>query len=102
MPDTKLSVVGERIAQETSVIGRTGERNRLLLSHGINNGFYAVTETSRARTEVNAKEVIADGVELMTPLRESASCTELERTAIGREDRISLIDGVILEQGRKQ
>ena len=92
VPDAELSVVGECVAKETPVVGGTREGYRLVLSLGIDNNVYVVSEASRCRIEIDAAEIIADGVELMVVLWESAGGTEIERTAIGRKYGISLID----------
>ena len=60
MPDAELSVVGECIAKETSVIGGTRERYRLALSLCIDNGVDAVPEVACCGIEVDAAEIIAD------------------------------------------
>ena len=78
VPDAELSVVGERVTEETAVIGRSGERYRLMLSHGIDNRLYTVTKATRSRIEADAAKVIADGIKLMTALRKGASCTEID------------------------
>ena len=54
MPDAELSVVGEGVAKETPVIGWTGEGDRFLLSHGIDNGVYVVAELPRSGIEIDA------------------------------------------------
>ena len=102
MPDAELSVVGKRIAQETSIVGRTRERYRLALSCGIDNSIYPVTEVTRCGIEIDTAEIIADGVQCMNTLGESLCRTIIERTTISREDGEGLIDGVLLEQGRQQ
>ena len=99
MPDTELSVVGERVAKETSVIGRTGEGYRLMLRLGIDNGVYTIAELTRCRIEIDTTEIVADLIELITALRKGAGCAEIERTAVSREYREGLIDRVLLEQG---
>ena len=62
VPDAELSVVGERVAKETSVVGRTGEGYRLILSLGIYDSVYTSAEISCRGIEIDAAEVIADGV----------------------------------------
>ena len=106
MPDTELSVVGKRVAKETAVVGGTGEGYGLALSRGIDDDIYLVTKSACVRIKVDAAEVIVDGVEKPHPhpLPEGegwTSYTEIERAAVGREDGIGLVDGVLLEQGRK-
>ena len=102
MPNAELAKVGERVAEETSVVGRSGEGHRLILSLGIDNGVYTVAKVSRCRIEIDTAEIIANRVKLMAVLRKGTSCTEIERAAISREDWEGLIDRVLLEQGRKQ
>ena len=99
VPDTELSVVGECVAKESPVVRGTGEGYRFVLSLGIDDDVYLVAELARFGVEIDAAEVIVDGVELMTAFREGAGRTEIERTAIGREHGIGLIDRVIFEQG---
>ena len=70
VPDTELSVVGECVAKETTIVGRTREGYRLVLSHRIDYGFYLVAKMARCGIEIDAAEIIVDGVELMTVLRE--------------------------------
>ena len=99
MPDAELPVVGKCIAKETSVIGGTGEGQRLMQGLGIDNGVYTVAETARGGVEVDTAEIIADGVELMISFWQGSGRTEIERTAISREDRECLIDRILLEKG---
>ena len=99
VPDAELSVVGKRVAEEPAVVRGTREGHRLMLRSSIDDGFHLVTETARRWIEIDTTEVIVDGIELMTALRNGACCTEIERTAISRKDRIGLIDGILLEQG---
>ena len=73
-----------------------------MLRCGIDDGLDMVAEGSCGRVEIDAAEVIADGVELMTALGQGAGRTEIERAAVGREDGEGLIDRVLLEKGRKQ
>ena len=73
-----------------------------MLSIGIDDGVYMVAETTRGWVEIYATEVITDGVELMTILGYCAGGTEIDRVPVSRENRIGLIDRVLLEQGRKQ
>ena len=102
MPDTELSVVGERVAKETPIVGRTREGYRFVQSLSINNGVYTVAEIARCGIEIDATEIIVNGIELMTVLRNGLGCTEIERTAVGRENGKGLINRVLLEKGRKQ
>ena len=86
VPDAELSVVRECIAQESSVVGGTGEGDGTPHPHplphreggmsSIDDGFYLVAELARGRVEVDAAEVIADGVQAYPrPLRlEGESC----------------------------
>ena len=99
MPDAELSEVGECVAKETAIVGGTGEGYRLVRCLGIDDGVYSVAEVARCGVEIDAAEVIADGVELMIAFWEGAGGTEIERTAVGREDRIGLIDRLLLEKG---
>ena len=108
VPDAELSVVGERVAKETTVVGWTGEGDRLLLGRGIDDDVNLVAEAAGLGVEVDAAEIVADGVEphpRPLPVEgrgKGTGRTEIERTAIGGEDGEGLIDGVLLEQGRQQ
>ena len=102
MPDTELSVVGECEAKETSVVRRTREGYRFVQSLGIDNGVYTVAEIARCGIEIDVTEIIVNGIELMTVLRNCLGRTEIERTAVGRENGKGLINRVLLENGLKQ
>ena len=101
MPDAELSVVGECVTQETPIVGGTGEGYGLLLNFSIDNGVYTTAEVACSGIEIDATQVIADRIQLMITLWQGAGSTEIERTAVGRENRISLIDRFLLEKGRK-
>jgi hypothetical protein len=73
-----------------------------MLSLSINNGFYTVTEGACCGVEIDATQVIAYRVKLMTALRQSACRTEIKRTAVCRENGECLIYRVIFEKGREQ
>ena len=73
-----------------------------MLGLSIDDGVYMVTEGARCRVEIDAAEVVVDGVELVTVFGECAGGTEIERTPVGREHREGLVNGVLLEQGREQ
>ena len=62
VPDAELSVVGERVAQVSAIVGGTGEGYRLLLSCGIDDDVNGAAEGASGGVEVDAAEVIADGV----------------------------------------
>jgi len=62
VPDAELAVVGECVAEETTVVGGTGERYRLTLSCGVNDDLYLVAKSARLRVEVDAAEVITNRV----------------------------------------
>ena len=62
MPDAELAVVGECVAQEAAVVGGTGEGYGLFLSCGIDDDVNGAAEGASSWVEVNAAEVIADGV----------------------------------------
>ena len=98
VPDAELPVVGKRVAEETSVVGRTGERHGFVLHTRIDKGVYSVTEAACCRVEINTAEIIADGVYLIA----TSGRTEIERAAIGGEYGIGLEDRVLPEQGREQ
>ena len=83
MPNAKLSVVGEGVAQVTSIVGWTGERYRLVLSLSAQNSVYTVAETACRRVEIYTTEVVMKGIEIQTVLRNSACSTEKERMSIG-------------------
>ena len=68
VPNAELAVIGECVAQEAAVVGGTGEGYGLVLGRGIDDGFYMVAEGASSGVEVDAAEVIADGVELMIVL----------------------------------
>ena len=78
MPDAELSEVRERKAEEASVVGGTGERQRLVLSLRIDDGIYVVAEGACSRIKVDATKIIVDGVELQATLWQGTSCTEIE------------------------
>ena len=101
VPNAKLSVVRERVAKEMSVVRGTGERYRLVLRPGIDDGVYTIAEATSCRIEINAVEIIADGVQRMTTLWKGLCRTEIERAAIGRKDWVGLVDGVLLQNRRK-
>ena len=107
VPDAELSVVGERVAEEPTVVGGAGEGNGFLLCLGIDDGLDMVAEGSCGRVEIDAAEVIADGVKThFRPLPvegggNGAGGTEIKRTSVGREDGEGLVDGVLFEQGRE-
>ena len=46
VPDAELSVVGERVAEKASVVGRTGEGYGLVLFCSVDKGIYPVAEDS--------------------------------------------------------
>ena len=117
MPDAELPVVGECIAQETAVVGRTGEGNGKPLPRSlpggeggmrsIDNCFYAVAEGTRFGVEIDAAEVIANRIKEphLLPLPEGegrTGCTEIERAPICREYRIGFKYRVLLEKWRQQ
>ena len=83
MPDAELTVVGECVAEETSIVGGAGEGHRLVLSLGIDNDIYLAPETACRGVEIDSAEVVVERIELMTTLWESAGSTEIERTAVG-------------------
>ena len=61
-----------------------------------------VAEGSCSRVEIDAAEVIADGVEenrRLISFGDGAGGTEIERMPVGREDGEGLVDGVLFEQG---
>ena len=60
VPDAELSVVGERVAEESSVVGGTGEGDGLVLGGGIDDGVYAVAKGACGGVEINAVEVVAE------------------------------------------
>ena len=62
VPDAELAVVRERVAEEAAVVRGTGERDRLLLSCGIDDDVNIAAERASGGAEVDAAEVIADGV----------------------------------------
>ena len=110
MPDAELSIVGECVAEEAAVVGGTGEGDGKSLPpppskgrgrDGVDDGVDTVAEGAGGGIEVDAAEVVTNRIELMTSLRKSAGCTEIERTAVGRENGIGFVDGVLLEQGRQ-
>ena len=101
MPNAELPIVRERVTEEATVVRGTGEGHRQMLRCGIDNGFDIVSEATSSGVEIDTAEVITDGVELMVAFRECAGSTEEERTAVGREDGKCLVDGVLLEKGRK-
>ena len=78
VPDAELSIVSERIAKETSIVGGTREGYRLTLRLGIDNGVYTTTKLARCWVEVNAAEIIVNRVKLMTSLMERLCRTEEE------------------------
>ena len=82
MPNAELSVVGERIAEITSVVGRTREGHRLMQCLSIDDGVYTIAEIARRRIEIDTAKIIVNRVELMIILRESTCCTEIERAAV--------------------
>ena len=115
MPDAELPVVGEGVAKETSVVGGTGEGYRLLFSLGKDNGVYTVAEIACLGVEVDAEEVIVERIEGKVPAlsllgnadvlfrnhlppKGRTRRTEIDGTAIGREDRKGLKDRVSLKQ----
>lgn len=99
MPDAELSVVGECVAKETPVVRGTRERYRLAKGLGINDGVYTIAEMACSWVEINTTEIVTDGVELVIAFGERLGCTEIERTPVGREDGIGLIDSVLLQKG---
>ena len=50
---------------------------------GIDDDVYLTAEGTCLRVEIDAVEIIADRIELMTALRKGARCTIIERTAVG-------------------
>jgi hypothetical protein len=98
VPDAELSVVGKRVAEETPIVGGTGEGYRLSLRYGVEYNFYTITEATCLRIEINTTEIIADRIELITALRNGLSRTEVERTSVRGENGKGLIDGVLLEK----
>ena len=52
-----------------------------------------------SRVEINTAEVVAYGVELVIVFGEGLCRAEIERTSIGREHGIGLIDSVLLQKG---
>ena len=77
MPDAKLSIVGECVAQVTAVVGWTRERNRLVFTFCINNGVYTASELAGGWVEVDAAEVVMKGIELQAVLGDGMGCTEI-------------------------
>ena len=73
-----------------------------MLRNSVDNGFYTIAEAACCGIEIDAAEIIADGVELMIALRECTGRTEIKRPTVSRKDGVGLIDGILLEQGRKQ
>ena len=78
MPDAELSVVGEGVTKETSVVGGTRERYRFVQSLGIDNRVYTTAEVARRGIEIDATEIVVDRVELVTTLRNGVGRTEIE------------------------
>ena len=101
VPDAELSVVGERVAKETTVVGGTWEGNGFVM-RSIDNRFYLIAKDTCGRIEIDTTEVIMDRIELMTALWECLGRTEIERTPIGRKDGEGLVDRILLEQGGEQ
>ena len=58
MPNTELSVVGECVAKEMSVVGGAGEGYGFMLRDGIDNDVYLVTESACSGIEIDATEII--------------------------------------------
>ena len=69
VPDAELPVVGEGVAKESTVVGGTGEGHRLMYCLGIDDSVYTVAVVARFGVEIDAAEIVADGVELMDALR---------------------------------
>jgi len=78
MPDAELTIVRKRVAKETSVIRRTGERDGLMLRFGIHDGINAVAEVTCSGIEIYTTEVISDRIELQTSLGKGTGSTEVE------------------------
>ena len=53
MPDAELPIVGERLAKETPVVGRTREGHRQILSLGIYDSVYTTAEITCLGIEID-------------------------------------------------